>query len=50
MSPTRRQSEVLAFIRDFVRRHDYSVFVLYRLVVAAIVVVVIVTGARAATF
>lgn len=24
MSPTRRQSEVLAFIRDFVRRHDYS--------------------------
>lgn len=35
---------------DYVRRHDYSVFVVYRLVVAAIVVLVIVSGVRAATF
>jgi hypothetical protein len=33
-----------------VRRHTYDVFVLYRLVIAAIVVLVIVSGARAATF
>jgi undecaprenyl-diphosphatase len=34
----------------YVRRHDYSVFALYRLVVAAFVLVVIATGIRSATF
>jgi undecaprenyl-diphosphatase len=34
----------------YVRRHDYSPFVLYRLAVAAAVVIVIATGARHATF
>ncbi len=34
----------------YVRRHTYGVFVLYRLVLAAIVVLVILSGARAATF
>jgi undecaprenyl-diphosphatase len=34
----------------YVRRHDYSPFVLYRLAVAAAIVVVIVSGARGATF
>jgi len=33
-----------------VRRHTYGVFVLYRLVLAAIVVLAIVAGARSATF
>jgi len=34
----------------YVRRHDYSPFVLYRLAVAAAIVIVIATGARDATF
>jgi undecaprenyl-diphosphatase len=34
----------------YVRRHDYSIFVLYRLVVAALIVLLIVTGVRDATF
>jgi undecaprenyl-diphosphatase len=34
----------------YVRRHDYTVFVVFRLVVAAIVVLLILSGARAATF
>ena len=34
----------------YVRRHDYSPFVVYRLVVAAAVAVLIVSGARDATF
>lgn len=34
----------------YVRRHDYSVFVVYRLIVAAIVLLLIATGAREATF
>jgi len=33
-----------------VRRHTYGVFVVYRLVVAALVLLVIVTGVRDATF
>ena len=35
---------------DYVRRHNYDVFVVYRLVVAAVIILLIVTGARAATF
>ena len=34
----------------YVRRHDYSIFVWYRLVAAAIVILLIVTGARSAGF
>jgi undecaprenyl-diphosphatase len=34
----------------YVRRHDYSIFVWYRLIAAAIVVLLIVTGARSAGF
>jgi len=34
----------------YLRRHDYSLFVIYRLVLAAAIVIVIVTGARSATF
>jgi undecaprenyl-diphosphatase len=34
----------------YVRRHDYSVFVLYRLVVAAFVLLLIATGVRPPTF
>ena len=38
------------WLLGYVRRHTYDVFVVYRLVIAAIVVLVIVSGARAATF
>ena len=34
----------------YVRRHDYSPFVIYRLVLAAAIVIVIASGARHATF
>jgi undecaprenyl-diphosphatase len=34
----------------YVRRHDYSVFAIYRLIVAAIILLLIATGARSATF
>ena len=34
----------------YVRRHDYSLFVLYRLLAAAAVLLLIVGGVRAATF
>ena len=34
----------------YVRRHDYSIFVWYRLVAAALVLLVIATGARSAGF
>ena len=38
------------WLLGYVRSHTYGAFVLYRLVIAAIVVLVIVSGARAATF
>ena len=34
----------------YLRRHDYSIFVLYRLVLAAAILIAIATGAKAATF
>ena len=34
----------------YVRRHDYTLFVVYRLAVAALIVIIIATGARDATF
>jgi undecaprenyl-diphosphatase len=35
---------------DYVRRHTYTLFVVYRLVVAAVILILIATGGRAATF
>ena len=40
----------ISALLGYVRRHDYSVFVVYRLLVAAIVLLLIATGARAAGF
>ena len=40
----------ICWLLGYVRRHDYSIFVLYRLVLAAIVILLIVTGARSAGF
>jgi undecaprenyl-diphosphatase len=34
----------------YVRRHDYSVFVVYRLIVALVILLLIATGVRASTF
>ena len=34
----------------YVRRHDYTLFVIYRLVVAALIVIVIASGWRGAHF
>ena len=34
----------------YVRRHDYSPFVIYRLVLAATILIVIATGVRSASF
>ena len=40
----------IEWLLGYVRRHDYSVFVWYRLAVAGLIVVLIVSGARSATF
>jgi undecaprenyl-diphosphatase len=40
----------IEWLLGYLRRHDYSVFVWYRLAVAGLIVVVIVSGARSATF
>jgi undecaprenyl-diphosphatase len=40
----------IVFLLGFVRRHTYSPFVVYRLIIAAIVLLVIATGVREATF
>jgi undecaprenyl-diphosphatase len=40
----------IVFLLGYVRRHDYTIFVIYRLVVAAIVLLLIATGARSAGF
>jgi undecaprenyl-diphosphatase len=40
----------IEWLLGYVRRHTYGVFVVYRLVVAALVLLVIVTGIRDATF
>ncbi len=40
----------IQWLLDYVRRHTYDVFVVYRLVVAALVLLVIVSGIRDATF
>jgi undecaprenyl-diphosphatase len=40
----------IEWLLGYVRRHTYGVFVVYRLVVAALVLIVIVSGVREATF
>src|SRR4051794_7078523 len=40
----------IAWMLGYVRRHSYDVFVIYRLVVAAAILIIIATGVRAATF
>jgi undecaprenyl-diphosphatase len=40
----------ISALLGYVRRHDYSVFVVYRLIAAAIVLLLIATGVREATF
>jgi undecaprenyl-diphosphatase len=40
----------IAALLGYVRRHDYSVFVVYRIIVAALVLALIATGVRDATF
>jgi undecaprenyl-diphosphatase len=40
----------IVFLLGFVRRHTYAPFVVYRLIVAAIVLLIIATGAREASF
>jgi undecaprenyl-diphosphatase len=41
---------VISALLGYVRRHDYSIFVWYRLIAAAIVLLLIATGARSAGF
>ena len=43
-------SLAIEWLLGYVRRHTYGVFVVYRLVVAALVLLAIVTGVRDATF
>ena len=38
------------FLLGYVRRHTYTVFVVYRLVVAALILILIASGARSSTF
>jgi undecaprenyl-diphosphatase len=40
----------IVFLLGYVRRHDYTVFVVYRLLVSAVVLLLIATGARSAGF
>ena len=40
----------IVFLLDYVRNHNYDVFVIYRLVVAAGILILIATGARSAGF
>ena len=40
----------IELLLGYVRRHDYSIFVVYRLIVAAIILLLILTGVRSATF
>ena len=45
-----RRVVAIDLLLGYVRRHDYTPFVIYRLVLAAAIVIVIVSGARSATF
>jgi undecaprenyl pyrophosphate phosphatase UppP len=43
-------SVAIVFLLGFVRRHTYPPFVVYRLIVAALVLLIFSTGVRAASF
>ena len=40
----------IELLLDYVRRHDYTIFVVYRLCLAAAILIIIATGVREATF
>jgi undecaprenyl-diphosphatase len=40
----------ISWLLGYLRRHDYSLFVFYRLAIAAAILILIATGARSATF
>jgi undecaprenyl-diphosphatase len=40
----------IKFLLGYVRHHDYTVFVVYRLIAAAVILLLIATGVRSATF
>jgi undecaprenyl-diphosphatase len=40
----------ILFLLDYVRRHTYDAFVVYRLIASAVILLLIITGVRAATF
>ncbi|MCY7302926.1 MAG: undecaprenyl-diphosphatase UppP [Thermoleophilia bacterium] len=40
----------ILFLLDYVRRHTYDAFVVYRLIASAVILLLIITGIRAATF
>lgn len=40
----------ILFLLDYVRRHSYDAFVVYRLIVAAAILLLVATGVRSATF
>ena len=40
----------IVWLLGYVRRHTYDVFVVYRLIAAAIILLLILTGVRSATF
>ncbi len=40
----------ILFLLDYVRRHSYDAFVVYRLCLAAAILLLIATGVRSATF
>ena len=40
----------ISVLLDYVRRHTYSIFVVYRLILALLVLLIIASGARSATF
>jgi undecaprenyl pyrophosphate phosphatase UppP len=40
----------IVFLLDYVRHHNYDIFVVYRLVLAAAILLLIATGVRSAGF
>jgi undecaprenyl-diphosphatase len=40
---------VIAFLLSYLRRHDFGIFMWYRIAVAALAIVLVLTGARPAT-
>ena len=50
MAATAIRLIAIDLLLGYVRRHDYTVFVIYRLVLAALIVIVIASGWRSAHF